>query len=179
MSGRLRLLTNAGLFQLGWFACVFGAQRPWLLLVAAACIAAHLLWISDTRGEWRVLLAVAGCGWLLDSALLQLGLFGFAGSSPVLPLWLALLWLSFASTLRYSLGWSARPWWLGSILGAIGGPLSYLAGARLADVELPLGVTTSVLILAAIWALLLPALHGLARWLTRRLAEQQAGRLEP
>lgn len=172
MSRRMRLLANALLFQLAWFACVFGAQRPWLLLVALACIAAHLVWISDTPGEWRALLAIAGCGWLLDSALLQLGLFGFAGSSPVLPLWLALLWLSFASTLRYSLNWTARPWWLGSLLGAIGGPLSYLGGARLADVELPLGVTASVLILAVIWALLLPGLHGLAacfaRWLATR-----------
>lgn len=175
MSGRARLLANAALFQLAWFACVFGAQSPWLLLIAAACVAAHLLWVSQERQEWRTLLAVAGCGWLLDSALLQLGLFGFAGSSPVLPLWLALLWLSFATTLRYSLGWTARPWWLGSALGAIGGPLSYLGGARLAGVELPLGVTPSLLILAVIWAVLLPALHGLVGWLAKR----QSGRAAP
>jgi hypothetical protein len=166
MSMRMRLLANALLFQLGWFACVFGARWPWLLVVAAVCIAAHLKWVSATPGEWRVLLAVAGCGWLLDTALLQLGVFGFAGSSPVLPAWLALLWLCFASTLGYTLNWTARPWWLGSILGAIGGPLSYLGGARLADVELPLGTTASLLILAVLWALLLPALHKLADRLT-------------
>ena len=34
-----RLLVNAGLFQLGWFACVFGAQRPWLLLVCGVLVA--------------------------------------------------------------------------------------------------------------------------------------------
>ena len=27
----LRNLGNALLFQIGWFACVFGATRPWLL----------------------------------------------------------------------------------------------------------------------------------------------------
>lgn len=171
MSRRLRLLANALLFQLAWFACVFGAQRPWLLLIAVGCVAVHLAWVSQP-GEWRVLLAVAACGWVLDSVLLQLGLFRFSGASPLLPLWLALLWLCFASTLRYSLNWTARSWWLGSVLGAIGGPLSYLGGARLADVGLPLGTTVSMLMLAAIWALLLPVLHRLAEWLTGRQAAQ-------
>lgn len=161
---RTRLLANAGLFQLGWFACVLGAQWPWLLLIAAACLAAHLRWVADDRGEWLALLQVAACGWVLDSALLHLGLFEFPGQSILLPLWLALLWLLFASTLCYCLAWTAERWWLASLLGAVGGPLSYLGGARLADVGLPLGTWPSLLLLALIWALLLPALH----WLVRR-----------
>lgn len=167
MSPRLRLLVNAGLFQLAWFACVFGARQPWLLVLALGCVAAHLAWISQP-GEWRGLLAVAACGWALDSILLQLGLFQFAGNSPVLPLWLALLWLAFATSLRHSLNWTARPWWLGSLVGAIGGPLSYLGGARLANVGFPLGVTATLLVLALIWAMLLPALHCVSKWLAIR-----------
>jgi hypothetical protein len=159
---RSRLLLNAGLFQIGWFACVLGAQRPWLLLLAITCLAIHLLWIANTSGEWRYLLKVSACGWVLDSALLHLGVFQFPGATLVLPLWLAILWLLFASTLRHSLGWTKRPWWIGSLLGAIGGPLSYWGGARLADVGLPLGVWPSMLILALIWAMLMPALHWLA-----------------
>ncbi|MGY2169072.1 DUF2878 domain-containing protein [Pseudomonas gingeri] len=162
MSNQGRLLLNAGLFQLGWFACVLGAQRPWLLLIAMACLAAHLLWIADDRNEWRLLLQVATCGWVLDSALLHLGLFDFPGSQVVLPLWLAILWLLFASTLRHSLRWTARPWWLGSLLGACAGPLSYLAGAKLAGIGLPFGVWPSAVLLALIWAILLPLLHRLA-----------------
>jgi hypothetical protein len=161
MGGRTRLLANSALFQIAWFACVFGTQRPWLLLIAAGCIAAHLCWLLQP-GEWRLWLITAACGWILDSALLQLGVLRFSGDSPVLPLWLALLWLAFASTLRHSLAWTARPWWLGSLLGAIGGPLSYLGGARLADVEMPHGAPASLLVLAVVWAVLLPALHALA-----------------
>jgi hypothetical protein len=159
---RGRTLLNAGFFQLGWFACVLGAQRPWLLLIAITCLAIHLLWISKNPDEWRLLLWVAACGWVLDSALLHLGVFQFPGAMLVLPLWLAILWLLFASTLRHSLSWTKRPWWMGSLLGAFGGPLSYWGGARLADVGLPLGVWPSVLILALIWALLMPALHWIA-----------------
>lgn len=162
-----RLLVNAGLFQLGWFACVFGAQRPWLLLVTVACLLVHLLWLAPTRSEVRLVALTALAGWVLDSALLNLGLFDFGGDSRFAPLWLALLWALFATTLRHCLAWTARPWWRASLLGAFGGALSYLAGAELADVGLPLGLWPSLLALGLIWAAVLPTLHGLARWLSR------------
>lgn len=164
MTRRTLLLANAGLFQLGWFACALGARQPWLLLIALACIGAHLRWIAKARNEWRVLVYVAACGWGVDSALMHLGLFSFPDQQLLLPLWLALLWLLFASTLGYSLNWSARPWWLASLVGAVGGPMSYFAGSRLADVGLPLGTWPSLLLIAMIWAVLLPGLHRLLRW---------------
>lgn len=158
-----RLLVNAGLFQLGWFACVLGAQRPWLLLVAVACLLVHLLWLAPTRDEPRLVLLTALLGWLLDSTLLNLGLFDFGDGASVAPLWLALLWALFATTLRHCLAWTARPWWRASLLGAIGGPLSYLAGAELAGVGLAWGLLPSLLVLAGVWAVVMPWLHGLAR----------------
>jgi len=88
---------------------------------------------------------------------MHLGVFTFAGGDRwVLPLWLAVLWLLFASTLRHSLRWTAKAWWLSSLLGAIGGPMSYLGGARLAGVGLPLGLLPSLILLSVIWAALLP-----------------------
>ncbi|PWB31392.1 DUF2878 domain-containing protein [Pseudomonas sp. SDI] len=162
MASSGRLLLNAGLFQLGWFACVLGAQRPLLLLLALVCLGVHLAWLAEPR-EWRLLLGVSLIGWLLDSALLQLGLFDFHRPGPLLPAWLALLWPLFASTLRHSLAWSARPWWRASLFGALGGPLSYWAGSQLAGVGLPLGTSTSMLVLALLWALLLPLLQRLSR----------------
>lgn len=159
MSERARLGINALLFQLAWFCCVFGAKQPWLLLGAGACIALHFFALSRSRAEWRGLLAVAACGWVLDSALLQLGVFRMADAQWIVPLWLALLWLAFACSIGYSLQWTARPWWLGSLLGALAGPLSYWAGAKLAGVELPLGQWPSLVLLGGLWALLLPLLH--------------------
>jgi len=175
-----RRLANAVLFQLGWFACVLGAQRPWLLPIALACLLAHFRWIARGRGEaWLVAGATLG-GSALDSLLLHLGLFDFAGDSPLLPPWLALLWALFATTLNHCLAWTARPWWLGSLLGAVGGPLSYLGGAQLAGVGLPLGLWITLPLLALIWAGLLPVLHGLAgrcrRWAPPPSARRTAGR---
>lgn len=164
------LILNAALFQLGWFACVFGAHMPWLLAVALACLAAHFIWVARWRAEGRLVASVTLFGCTLDSFLLNLGVFDFAGDSRLLPAWLALLWALFATTLNHCLAWSARPWWLSSLLGAVGGPLSYLAGARLADVGLPLGQWSTLLLLAAIWAGVMLVAHGFAALYRARTA---------
>lgn len=160
---RWRLLGNALLFQLGWLACILAARQPGWLLAGLACLGAQL-WLSDERKtDLRLVLLVTLLGSLLDSLLLNLGLFDFAGDSWLLPAWLALLWALLATTLRHSLAWSARPWWLASLLGATSGPLSYYAGAKLAGVGLPLGTAPSLLLLGLLWAVWLPVLHTLAR----------------
>jgi hypothetical protein len=160
MGRRGWLLGNALWLQAGWWLCVLGAHRPWLLLMVVVGLLLHL-WLSPS-GELRVLLWVAAAGSLLDSTLGMLGVFSF-GQWP-LPLWLTLLWLVLASGMRHSLAGLGQPAWLAVLLGLFGGPLAYLAGARLAGVELPLGRLETALILAPVWALALPlALRFAAR----------------
>ncbi len=151
-------LFNAGLFQLGWWACVLSPGHPWLLGVASLCLFMHLRWLGHP-GEWRAVLAVALFGTLLDTVLSTLGVFAFTWP----PAWLILLWALLACTLRHSLAWSAFPWWRASLLGAIAAPPAYLGGATLADVPLPLGSLPTLVILACVWALILPACHCIAR----------------
>jgi hypothetical protein len=79
-----------------------------------------------------------------------------------LPLWLALLWLVLASGMRHSLAWADRHWQLGALLGAVGGPLAYIGGAGLANVDLPMGAPVTGLLLMPIWAVTLPLLVRLA-----------------
>jgi hypothetical protein len=157
-----RLLANAALFQLGWFACVLSPQQPWLLVVPLLVLGVHLYWLSSWAAEGQLLLSALLLGVTLDSALLHLGLFDFGQPRLLVPLWLALLWPLLASTLRHCLAWTAQPWWRASLLGAIGAPLSYYAGAQLADVNLPYGTPLTLLLLGLIWAVVLPLLHGLA-----------------
>lgn len=157
-----RLLANAILFQLGWFACVLGGDGPWLL-VAGLALAVHLLWVSSWAAQGKLLLSVFLFGCAVDSFLLHLGVFDFGEPRTLIPLWLALLWLLLTTTLDHSLAWSARPWWRASLLGAIGGPLAYYAGAQLGGVQLPLGTATTLGLLALIWAVVMPLLHGFAR----------------
>ena len=164
-------LANALLFQLGWFACVIGGNSLWLL-VALAIVVVHLLWISRWADEGRLILSVVLLGTAVDSALRWLGVFEFNDVAPLIPLWLMLLWALLATTLRHCLQWTARPWWLGSLLGAVAGPLSYYAGGRLAGVQFPYGPWPTLIGLGLLWALLFPTLHLMARRLAPRLSSR-------
>ena len=160
----LKPLANAMLFQCGWFACVLGGNSRWLL-VAVAALAVHLLWISSWSREGQVILAVTLLGTVIDTALRTFGVFHFSMPGPLIPLWLIVLWALLATTLRHCLAWSARPWWRASLLGAVGGPLSYYAGSQLAGVSFGYGTMPTVIGLGLLWALLFPVLHWVARQL--------------
>lgn len=157
-----KLIVNALLFQLGWLVCVFTGDSLWLLIVLGI-LAVHFLWTSSWAAEGKLLISIFCAGAALDSFLLNLGVFEFTEPRTLIPLWLALLWPLLASTLNHCLAWTAQPWWRASLLGAIAGPLSYYAGARIADVHLPLGTVTTLLLLAAIWATVMPLLHAFAK----------------
>ena len=83
-----KLIVNTLLFQLGWFACVFGGDSLWLLSVAAM-LAVHLLWTSSWAAEGKLLITVFLAGSALDSFLLNLGVFDFGEPRTLIPLWLA------------------------------------------------------------------------------------------
>jgi len=155
-------IANAVLFQLGWLACVLGGNSLWLLL-AVAVLVIHLRWISSWAAEGRLILCIVIVGTAVDSVLRYLDVFRFADASPLIPLWLMLLWALLATTLRHCLAWSARPWWLASGLGAIGGALSYYAGGRLAGVQFPYGEAATLIVIGLLWAGLFPLLHLMAR----------------
>jgi len=158
----LERLANAALFQLGWLACVIGGNSLWLL-VALGALVIHLLWISRWAEEGRLILSVVLLGTTVDSSLRRLGVFEFNEVAPLIPLWLMLLWALLATTLRHCLQWTAKPWWVGSLLGAVGGPLSYYAGGQLAGVQFPYGPLPTLIGIGLLWALLFPALHFMAR----------------
>lgn len=170
-----RLLVNAVLFQLGWLACVLGGNGLWLLVPVAALLV-HFFWTSSWAEDGKLVVSVFLAGSALDSFLLQMGVFSFPGDSPLIPLWLALLWALLGTTLNHCLHWSGRSWWLAALVGGIGGPLAYFGGAKLADVGLPLGMWPSLLLLGLIWLAVLPILHGFARLYREQYRLQVAGK---
>jgi hypothetical protein len=60
------------------------------------------------------------------------------------------------------MGWlKGRPW-LASLLGALGGPLSYMAGEKLGGIRLE-NPEMALLALALAWAVIMPAIAALAQ----------------
>lgn len=150
-------------FQVAWFAIVLSAaaQQPFLgVAVVLLFTAVHLYLSEKPVAEGLFLLLVGLLGWLWESLVLGTGLIHYtatSGDDLMAPLWIAALWLNFASTLNYSLAWLQGRTALSAVFGAVGGPLAFFAGEKLGAVSF----TNSVLILAIIavgWLILTPLL---------------------
>jgi hypothetical protein len=80
------------------------------------------------------------------------------------------LWMLFATTLSSSMAWLAGRHRLAAVLGAVCGPLSYAAGARLGAIELPPHALASFAGIALVWGLAMPALLVIREVLCQRSA---------
>ena len=164
---------NLGVFYIAWIICVIW-QMPWAVAAAAVAIALHLGWIRQGCGEWRVLAVCSAIGIAVDSLLTATGMFQFQFNEGAVfgailaPLWLIALWLGFATTLNVSMQPLSGRVALAAVLGAIMGPFSYWAGFKLEAVSFPMGVTITLIVLGAIWAIMLPALLHIANRLVAR-----------
>lgn len=159
------MLKNFLLYNVGWFACVyFAAQgQAWVgLLAVALIVTAHLVAVpSETRGrEIRTVLVAIGIGIAWESALVATGLVRYPtapGPLGLAPVWMVALWANFACTIHHSLGWIRTRPALASPLGAVGGPLAFIAGEKLGAVSFPSPIL-ALGVIAVAWGLLLPLL---------------------
>lgn len=161
------------LFQAAWFACVMGAAHDRAGLGILAVVAAVLvIWCLSDRPRLEIILTVLavllGLAW--DTLMLRAGWVRYASPGPGplslwAPAWILALWALFATLLRGPLSWlHGRPM-LAAVLGAVSGPLSYLAAVRLGAGSFP-DTTQAMLILAAGWAVMTPVMTESARRLS-------------
>jgi hypothetical protein len=162
------LVLNAALYQAGWVACTLGAANgePWLgVIVAMAIVAWHLARARGPAEEGLLILTAMVTGLVLETALLQAGWIRYSpepAPGGLAPLWIVALWGLFATTFNVSLRALREHLALAAVLGAVGAPAAYFAGARLGALELvsPLPALAAI---ALAWAVATPALLRLAR----------------
>ena len=154
-------LLNYTLYQAGWLACILGAawhQPDAGAAVALVLVALHLGLTREPALELRLVALALVVGLIVESWQVASGTYRFPGHGlhlgPV-PAWLLLLWAQFATAFRYSLrGLLMRPF-AAVTFGAAGGPLAFLAGARLGAVTLQPPLTMSLMRLSGAWLLAL------------------------
>jgi Protein of unknown function (DUF2878) len=101
-------------------------------------------------------------GFLLESVLVATGALRYGAPWPselVAPLWIVALWLAFATTIsttHRALG--QHPMAAAAALGAVMGPLTYIAGERLGALTLVEPRLTGLSLIALFWGAALPAL---------------------
>lgn len=162
-----RVIKNVVLFQLGWFACVFGGSGQWHWLASLFVILVlihHLFDASSVSTELQLLLCAGLIGFVWDSILVRLGIlqfeFGFLHEN-FAPEWIVAMWLLFATTLNVSLRWLKKRWLISAVFGAVGGPLAYLAGQKLGAVVMP-DLWVGLAVLCVGWSFIFPLLVWLS-----------------
>lgn len=152
---------------MGWFACIIGAakQMPWLGVIGVAAIVAwHLSQAKQPKLEAYLIVVTIIIGAIYDQTMLQNNLLTYQAhgwSNSLTPTWILALWAEFATILNVSLRWMKRRWLIAVLLGAIGGPLAYMAAARLGAVTID-ALPLSYVALSVGWAIITPLLLKLS-----------------
>ena len=160
-------LFNFVAFQIGWFACVLSASNglPFLGLLVVSLIVTLHVQMSEWRSHELILVFLSVVlGLVFDSLLVMSGWLRYPSGvlfSGIAPYWILAMWALFATTLNVSMSWLKGKPFLASVLGAIFGPLSYMAGQRLGAMEF-VNFQPAIIVLALIWALAMPLLLTVA-----------------
>ncbi|MDF1762102.1 MAG: DUF2878 domain-containing protein [Oleibacter sp.] len=130
---KIKIINFIG-FQVCWFACVFGGTL-WAAPLVTLYMLIHTRFANGY--EWRLMTAISLIGIAIDMLWHTLGLTAFPDTqSPLIPIWLMLLWLAFSATMLHSLNhFFTRPWLIG-LLSMVSAPLSYFAGTRAGAIEI-------------------------------------------
>lgn len=155
-------------FQAVWLICAIGAARGVSApgIVAALVFAAAMIAFSRRPSSDALLVGASGIlGFAIESALIMAGLVSFSAPWPnemVAPAWMVALWLAFGASLpSMAAALGNHRLKLAAALGAIAGPLAYLAGARLGALDLGVTPAWSLLVLSAVWAAVMAGLMAL------------------
>jgi len=169
-SSILRAVLNFALFQLAWFAAIIGGASGWPWLAALPAVAVVLLHLGLNRSTWRkevwLIMSVTLLGLIVETIFISLGALHYAGSAAGVilpPLWILALWLAFGTLPNGSLRWLQGRMVLQIMLGAVLGPLSYVAGVRLGAATLGAPEWVSIGVIAVSWGLAMPIMFKLAK----------------
>tara|TARA_R110002072_G_scaffold1280_6_gene10355 strand:- start:1264 stop:1806 length:543 start_codon:yes stop_codon:yes gene_type:complete len=167
-------LLHALAFQVVWFACVLGAAEGSSLPgLGAGAVFLALTLLSSREGwaELRFVAKVTLLGVGLDSLLGLGGALAFSAPVPgapgVAPLWLAMLWASFATLAPRSLTWLQERLVLAAGLGVLAGPLTYLSATRLGAAEFSVPPALALCLVALEYGIALPLVLRASRSLSR------------
>lgn len=166
------MIGNFVLFQLLWFAAIFGAAADLLAPVLLVLVVLLLLGPLFER-PFAADLRMAGIGLLVGLLVEPLwigaGLIEYRLQFHVLlpPVWILALWVGFAVSFNYSLAWLQGRRLLAAGFGGVGSVLSVLAGLRFGAAEAPAGLLPLALAYGGLWAILVPTLAQLAQRFAR------------
>lgn len=148
-------VVNVLMFNAAWFAILLTQSSFIAPVIVILSLFAHFQVMGKGKPELLLIAGVTSLGFVIDQTLFGMGVFNLAGKAALAPLWLTCLWPVFATTLMHAFDWLQGKLILSSVVGAVGGCLSYIAGARLTLIDFG-SALWGPLIIAALWAIIFP-----------------------
>lgn len=133
---------------------------------AALLICLHIIYFSKVKNELLLIAVITVVGVIIDSTLQWYSIFIFK-EHEYIPLWLVVLWISFAATICHSLQFLKSSITLQFLVGALIAPLSYVAGYQLEAVEFGLPKVITYAYLGLIWSVLMVFIFYLKSYLIK------------
>ena len=168
MNNKLINIFNVISFYVVWWGCVIGVnlEHNYLgLLLTCLFVIFHLNIISNLNKEWKLLVACFALGSIVESIHLHSGILVYKGyilnNEIFPPSWIICMWIGFGGTLNYSMGWMKSSWILQFVMGAVFGPISYVAGVKLGVISFYYSFEITVFVLGVIWGLSIPVMYFL------------------
>ena len=148
-------VANVILFNAAWFAILLTQSSLLAPFIVILHLLIHFRLMGKGKPELLFIVGVTVVGLFLDQSLFATGVFNLAGEPSLAPLWLTCLWPVFATTLMHAFDWLQSRVILSSVVGGVGGCLSYIAGVRLTAIDFGSPLWGPIII-AALWVVIFP-----------------------
>lgn len=150
----MNIFINIGIYQIIWFLCVYLENMGAFLSVPLLLL--HLYITPCRIDDLKLMGTMLVLGVVVDGILHSYGFVSYNVTAQPIPIWLAVIWLSFATLPHHSLGWLKGHYLISALLGLLFGPLAYLGGVKLGAAYFNQSLTLSLIILSVIWTCVLP-----------------------
>lgn len=142
-------IINGIAFNIIWFTCVYWGNIASYGAIVLICI--HFTLIENKLNEFKLLTVILLLGIFLESFLISMNIFIFPNERIIPPLWLIVIWASFACTLNYSLRVLHKYKLLQWFIGAFIVPVSYVSAYHLGAVSFYYSIFQTYIILSFVW----------------------------
>ena len=150
-------------FKICWLLCAFCTQweQPYLgPMITLLFILIHLIIVKFSIIDLKVIMLSIICGFIIDSSFSIFGFIDYKGgilaSYNLAPLWILSMWGGVSLTMLYTLDSIRHRYFISTLLGCIGGPLSYSAGVNIGSLTIISSI--SYILLSICWGSIIPLL---------------------
>ena len=178
----MHVIANVGLFKIGWLSCVYGAASGLAFegcILALFIVAFSIKQASNKHAELLTLVLITLVGVIWESLVASQNLMVYATQSNtqleswaldglvLAPYWLIVMWALFATTINQSMAWLKDKLIIAAVMGAIFGPMAFVAGEKLGAVEFA-NEPAAMVLLAVGWGILMPLVCFIAKKIETR-----------